>query len=38
MGKVSLSLFTHDQLPLVNIGRTLQDDPNRLRDLEKQSL
>lgn len=30
--------FTHDQLPLLNIGRTLQEEPNMLRDLEKQSL
>lgn len=30
--------FTHDQLALLNIGRTLQEEPNMLRDLEKQSL
>lgn len=34
----SYQLFTHDQLPFENIGRTLHDEPNILRDLEKQSL
>lgn len=34
----SYQLFTHDQLPFVNMGRTLHDEPKKFRDLEKQSL